>query len=275
MSETLKKINYLTEEQYKNAKENDEINENEIYLTPDYETLEYSRILWVNPAPNATSFPAQEITLSGDDYDFFDILYYCYFDVHIVKCARVYKEHTPANLETTFEYNSRLYGGHRTITRTSDKTYSISAVKCHNFGGTSADTTTDWIIPIIIYGGKLQRKVDEKIISTPDAYSFEEVVIGEYLGKPLYRKVLNLSITGQNVRYNHGISNLEVIVKSYGNVLRTNSKFQNLIPGTYTNWEIWLYDFDPSAFTLRFSNNQYNSGVDRCHVVLEYTKTTD
>lgn len=29
------KINYLTEEQYKAAKENGEINENEIYMTPE------------------------------------------------------------------------------------------------------------------------------------------------------------------------------------------------------------------------------------------------
>ena len=34
----LGKINYLTEEQYQNAKANGQINENEIYMTPDNET---------------------------------------------------------------------------------------------------------------------------------------------------------------------------------------------------------------------------------------------
>ena len=35
MAESLKKINYLTEEQYQTAKENKELNENELYMTPD------------------------------------------------------------------------------------------------------------------------------------------------------------------------------------------------------------------------------------------------
>ena len=39
MAESLKKINYLTEEQYQEAKENGQINENEIYMTPDDEII--------------------------------------------------------------------------------------------------------------------------------------------------------------------------------------------------------------------------------------------
>lgn len=176
MAETLKKINYLTEEQYKTAKLNGEIKENEIYLTPEYEALEYSRVLWVNYSPNATSFPAQEITLSDDDYDFFDILYYCYYDVHIVQSARIYKEHTPANMPTTFQYNNRMYGGQRTITRINDKKYSISSVRCNPFNGSGADTTTDWIIPIIVYGGKVQRKSNVTYLPSGEEYENTGIV---------------------------------------------------------------------------------------------------
>lgn len=280
MSETLKKINYLTEEQYKSAKENGEINENEIYLTPDCETLEYSRILWVNPAPNATQFSPQEITFSSDDYDFFDILYYCYYDVHVVECARVYKEHTPANLATTFKYNNRLYGGHRTITKVNDKKYSISSVSCNPFGGTGADTTNDWIIPIIVYAGKVQRKNNENIVANPDIYSINETVIGEYLNKPLYRKIIQFTSFSNIPKIG---ANFDVIINARMMVQADASQDNTWRPFP------WLFTQNNGYGSASWAGGYYIStsgevkvqagssisSISRGILIIEYTKTTD
>ena len=40
------KINYLTQEMYEEALENDEINENELYLTPKTEEVSVQIIRW-------------------------------------------------------------------------------------------------------------------------------------------------------------------------------------------------------------------------------------
>lgn len=111
--------------------------------------------------------------------------------------------------------------------------------------------------------------------ATPeDVYSTSEHEIGTwYDGKKIYRKVLNMTLTAQNTRYNHNISNFGSIIKAYGKLHRSDG-LQQLIPANYSNWEIWLYDINGTSFTLRFSNNQWNSGLSDCQVVLEYTKTT-
>lgn len=276
MADTLKKINYLTEEQYKNAKENGEINENEIYLTPDYETLEYSRILWVNPAPNAAQFSPQEITFSSDDYDFFDILYYCYYDVHTVECARVYKEHTPANLTTTFQYNNRLYGGHRTITKIDDKKYSISSVQCNPFGGTGSDTTNDWIIPVIVYGGKVQRKSNENINIAPSVYSLEETIIGEFMGKVLYRKCYRIDSfpNAGNQYFASGVSSIEKVINVGGFANSASLQETIFIQGAYNSNIHDAIVYEPYRNYIRLHTTNDRSSYSG-YIWIEYTKTTD
>lgn len=107
-------------------------------------------------------------------------------------------------------------------------------------------------------------------------YSLGERVIGTWLGKPLYRKVIDVG-TVSVAKYDiyHGIDNLETGVNYWGRCSRPNTTFQNKIPTTYTDWEIWLYDFTPERIRLRLSNEQLNAGVQNLQIVLEYTKTTD
>ena len=179
MTETgLKKINYLTEEQYQTAKLDGLINEDEIYITPDGDIVETNQTLWVNLNPNVQNFLPQTITLSSANYDYFDILYYSYYDKKTIQSMRVYKNHSPINLFTTFDYNGVMYGGNRIMTRISDTQYSLSTVYCSSFTQGTTNNTNDWIIPIAIYGGKRQKE----IVSDPSLRTVQNLAIA---GKPV------------------------------------------------------------------------------------------
>ena len=114
------KINYLTQEQYDTALGNNQINENELYLTPGsgggdidvtdmteqeveefVENLngqaksgEYRKLLWTNPNPTSL-FAAQNISLDLSDYDDIEIIskktasesYYFYTKISIGSTA--------------------------------------------------------------------------------------------------------------------------------------------------------------------------------------------
>ena len=112
-----------------------------------------AKILWTNSNPNATQFEAQDITLNSSDYDYFDILYYCYQDVRRIQSARVYKSYPMGNLTTVFEYNGTMYAGCRYMTKKSDTLYSISSCNCSSFAKSAVDVVPDWILPVMIIGG--------------------------------------------------------------------------------------------------------------------------
>jgi hypothetical protein len=46
----------------------------------------------------------------------------------------------------------------------------------------------------------------------------------------------------------------------------------NPLPCTYPAWEAYLYDLKGATYSMRFSDNTWNSGIDHCYVVIEYTK---
>ena len=110
-------------------------------------------------------------------------------------------------------------------------------------------------------------------------YSTVEVKTGgTWMGKPIYRKVLyydSSSTKSQSMELNPNIDNLDEFVDIRGKVKRTSSDLWNSLPCTYTNWEIYLYDFSYNLTKLRFSNNQWSSGIDKFSITYEYTKTTD
>ena len=111
----------------------------------------------------------------------------------------------------------------------------------------------------------------------PSKYSQDEIIIGEWLGKPLYRKTLFYASSEGNQKFvpNHNIENFEGIVDAYGRFTRVSTGIQCLIPMNYTSWETWIYDFTATNYVLRWSDAQWNAGVKDIYVTLEYTKTTD
>ena len=131
------------------------------------------------------------------------------------------------------------------------------------------------------YGGVYKNGVElATLTDIPEdegmVYSLEERVIGSWLGKPLYRKVIDVGTVSTSIHdVYHEIDNLETAVNYWARCSRPNTIIQNKIPATYTGWEIWLYDFTTEKIRLRLSDSQLTSGVQNLQVILEYTKTTD
>ena len=113
---------------------------------------------------------------------------------------------------------------------------------------------------------------EEETKESANTYDLEETLIGTWMGQPLYRKVLYIVPTGQYVTtYEHN-ANLKDLVYLGGYYKRTGSDYNNPLPCTYPNWEAYVYDFRTAHFSLRFSDNAWNSGVEYCYIIIEYTK---
>ena len=110
----------------------------------------------------------------------------------------------------------------------------------------------------------------------PTTYNSAETAIGTWIdGHTLYRKILTPTITSQTTYVQHGITNADVLVNVYGSFRRTNNlPIRNLLGGNYPNWESYVYDFNATTVTVKFSDNQYTNGISDLIIVLEYTKTS-
>lgn len=104
-------------------------------------------------------------------------------------------------------------------------------------------------------------------------YSTEEIVVGKWFGKPIYRKVVNFSKTSlQSLTYiPTGITNMECLVRATGSVLFSGTiwipmPFYNL--GGFNSFHVTDY-----GQNIMYEEGAYNA--TQVHFILEYTKTTD
>lgn len=126
-------------------------------------------------------------------------------------------------------------------------------------------------------GGLLQ--VGGVPITNGSVYYDEEIVIGTYYNKTLYRKNFKFSelTTGTN-SITHGISTLNEIINVYGSCQRNDNKIQP-IPRTDASelsWQIGISDIDTQTFQI-YVGSRYSgtSKIKSGNVTFEYTKTTN
>lgn len=106
--------------------------------------------------------------------------------------------------------------------------------------------------------------------SSSESYSTEEQVIGTYLGKPLYRKVVNISLSGSSTQVEndttHEYTKFSGVLKNpTGNKMQVGGYASSSnYSACYTNVSGALYLYHSSS---------YSNGS--ASVILEYTKTTD
>ncbi len=119
-----------------------------------------------------------------------------------------------------------------------------------------------------------------EIIEDGDIYSTTEKRIGTWIdGKPLYRKVFIINkadTSNSNINITHAISNLDLFVKVYGSLKRTDNTM-NTVPNvnvSSTSYLIRIADLDSSLIRVRLGEDIYNS-MSILNIVAEYTKTTD
>lgn len=118
------------------------------------------------------------------------------------------------------------------------------------------------------------------ISETNEVYSTEETVIGTWLGKTLYRKVLNLNgLPTRNTAKNidTGVNNIERVIKNYGYGYNpTSSRYTTLpIITSSTQYAGLTTNYNGSTNQVTIYSENDNSSYTEAYLVIEYTKTTD
>lgn len=126
------------------------------------------------------------------------------------------------------------------------------------------------------YNAPSVHAVNQKLSELVDKYSTDEIIIGTYLGKPHYRKVLNLgTLTGTTTtRHQTGLTNVKYLTKFEGTCICENTYGMKLP----TNGD----QIDSVIFRARLENNfsilkteRTNNSFQNIFFTIEYTKTTD
>lgn len=113
----------------------------------------------------------------------------------------------------------------------------------------------------------------------PFAYSADEVIIGTWMGKPLYRKVLifNSTING-NTEFSlaHNITNYERVWIDVSNTFIYSNLYTSSVPsiGYYQNLTDKLNIYIYGDYVVFYSNGGWGETWTKV-VTLNYTKTTD
>lgn len=108
-----------------------------------------------------------------------------------------------------------------------------------------------------------------------DKYSTEEQIIGTWIdGKPIYRKVIESSSTGE---IKHGISDINCVVKVNASLIR-NGGIMNVMPNGIPNdaYYLSIQDITKTDVVIgKGSEFQGDLAITKIFIIMEYTKTTD
>ena len=104
-------------------------------------------------------------------------------------------------------------------------------------------------------------------------YSSEEHIIGTFNNKPLYRKSFKVLITSQTFEFNHGITNMDDLVKYNASIIQQGG-YKYPIP-YYSEIAGYTIEGGVSSTGCYFKLGNSINYNHYATVVLEYTKTTD
>ena len=124
------------------------------------------------------------------------------------------------------------------------------------------------------YNTNLQQEINDSFKEN-NIYSTDETIIGTWMNKPLYRKVINANMKC-NGALTHGIVNLDLITDLKIIFKQANDNFVTLPKNTVEKeYTIGVDKYTSSIIQLScgsyFANNQNYDFT----FILEYTKTTD
>lgn len=213
-----------------------------------------------------------------------------------------FQDNIEAGIEEVRNYVEEVIGI-ETDTFSTSSTYNVNDIVIYEnklYKCTTAVTTAgefddnDWtevsIKSLIDSANTKIAELNSKVANI-GTYSTTETVIGTWFGKPLYRKVIQLSTSsfgtgtateGATITIAHNISNIEIIThktnilwirntnplqfRPFPSVLFSNSAWDGQV--YYTNANII---FEIGATLL----NQIRTNTSAIYAILEYTKTTD
>ena len=106
-----------------------------------------------------------------------------------------------------------------------------------------------------------------------DVYSTTETVVGTYMGKPLYRKVVDCGALPNNTTKEilHNIANINIITKASGTAW-TNDGITIPLPTASLTSPVGIYSDKSKIYITTITDRSISTNSN---VTLEYTKTTD
>lgn len=128
-------------------------------------------------------------------------------------------------------------------------------------------------------GNEVDKAPSVKAVNDVLTYSTEEQVVGAWMGKPLYRKVMTATLEASETAgtyvytYIYPPSNTEEILVPYAKIKLTNGATTN-IPYTFNadpSYQIKINEIKTNKITI--ATNYTMGGT--VTLILEYTKTTD
>lgn len=124
---------------------------------------------------------------------------------------------------------------------------------------------------------QLQDNVENAIEESKlEEYSTSEQRIGTYLGKPLYRKVIQSAETiegGATITVPHNISDLSKVIKTEASLFWDNKNYPfPVVYDNYTKQVVINYIDNTNIYIKSFGERWSTHKID---ITLEYTKTTD
>ena len=117
------------------------------------------------------------------------------------------------------------------------------------------------------YNTNLQQEINDSFKEN-NIYSTDEIIIGTWMGKPLYRKVFTGNIASS---IEHGLTNVS-FVNSYGYMMSGGGAFVPLPSVRPTNAGYYIGYYVTNQYII-FDKAADANGV--ATIILEYTKTTD
>lgn len=118
---------------------------------------------------------------------------------------------------------------------------------------------------------ELQDNVEDAIEeATKEVYSTEEQVIGTWIdNSPIYRKVIIINSLPNNAttQYSHNISNVDKMLKCYGECSNSDNSVSFTLP--ITNINLWS-----DRTNINIATTSDRSSLNS-KIIVEYTKTTD
>ena len=136
---------------------------------------------------------------------------------------------------------------------------------------------------IVDYDGNTVPDGYEEVEDTNNIYSTEEVIVGKWFGKPLYRKCfqLNIESSKNTTDFVHGIANIEEYTSNCKGIIKRTENRAIPIPFTYPDDIQWSTGIELNRDSVgvdvgsKLREQLDTSSNYNCIVVLEYTKTTD
>lgn len=117
---------------------------------------------------------------------------------------------------------------------------------------------------------------NDDIVTNATTYSTDEIRIGTWMNKPLYRKVyyVNAFANNSNVYLDINVENVDTVISANGYAKNSSHTETIFLNSSYSNAICDAIVWEDSANKLRLHSTSDRSGYSG-YVWIEYTKTTD